>query len=244
MAYTYSESKNDLIINKISKSIYKKLEQSGQVKDDEIYIISDLVDGFATSANVSSIVDGYNFTQTFVDGKRTDISAVHISEEEFNKLVKNEGIISNVIYAIEYEDDNMYGERIRNVADPVEDQDAATKKYVDDRLINSGGGDDYVLTSVIPVDFEGGLCCQIENYKITTILISNPSKTLSVILPGMTENNKVRDFVIRFENTGNENASIAFVPQNDEDIDYESDLDDWAIVEPGINLISFTETKR
>lgn len=244
MAYTYSESKKDLIVNKISRSIYKKLELSGQIKDDEIYIISDLVDEFTTSANVSSIIDGYGFTKTYVDGEKTDISAIHISEEDFNKLVKDENTISNVIYAVEYKDDNMYGERIRNVADPVEDQDAATKRYVDDRLINSGNGDNYVLTSVIPVEFGDGLSCKVDNYAITTICISNPSKTLSVILPGITEDNKVRDFVIRFENTGNENASVAFVPQNNEDIDYESDSDDWAIVEPGINLISFTETKR
>ena len=105
-------------------------------------------------------------------------------------------------------------------------------------------GDKYVLKTATLEQYGSGLSCKVDNYTITTIEVANPTVSISVILPEMTIDNKVRDFVIRFENTGNENASVAFVPQNDEDIDYESDSEDWAIIEPGINLISFTETKR
>ena len=64
------------------------------------------------------------------------------------------------------------------------------------------------------------------------------------MLPKITDRNTVRDFVIRFENTGSSNATVAFVPFGSEDIDYEADSDDWAAIEPGVNLVSFTETKR
>lgn len=64
------------------------------------------------------------------------------------------------------------------------------------------------------------------------------------MLPEQTSDNTVRDFMIRFENTGSNNANIMFVPADSEDIDYEGAEDDWAVVEPGVNLISFTETKR
>lgn len=41
MAYTYSESKIDLIINKVSRAIYKKLQENGDIDENEIYLITD-----------------------------------------------------------------------------------------------------------------------------------------------------------------------------------------------------------
>lgn len=116
--------------------------------------------------------------------------------------------------------------------------------YTDVQSIENLIADKYVLNTGVLESSGDGLSCKVDNYTITTISIDNPTTPISVILPEMTIDNKVRNFAIRFENTGNENASVAFVPQNDEEVDYESDSDDWAVVEPGINLISFTETKR
>lgn len=181
------------------------------------------------------------------DGGKTFLSAnefflINIDEEEYNLKVLDGSLLSNAIYEVSSDNYDVMGDRIINVAEPELSSDAATKNYVDNQLLNAG--DKYVLKTAALEQYGSGLSCKVDNYTITTIEVANPTVSISVILPEMTIDNKVRDFVIRFENTGNENASIAFVPQNDEDIDYESDSDNWAIIEPGINLISFTETKR
>lgn len=41
MSYTYSESKIDLIINKVSRAIYKKLQENGDIGENELYLITD-----------------------------------------------------------------------------------------------------------------------------------------------------------------------------------------------------------
>ena len=183
---------------------------------------------------------------------------------EYAQLLMDGKVLSNCIYEISSENLDAFGDRITNVAEPKEDTDAATKgyvdseiskidvseqlkdyatiTYVDNKLVSNGS--DYTLKTAELATCGNGLSCQIENYTITTIQISDPNVALSVMLPKITEGNTVRDFVIRFENTGSSNASVAFVPFGSEDIDYESDSDDWATIEPGVNLVSFTETKR
>jgi len=41
MSYTYSENKIDLIINKVPRSIYKQLQENGEIGENEIYLITD-----------------------------------------------------------------------------------------------------------------------------------------------------------------------------------------------------------
>lgn len=41
MSYTYSENKIDLIINKVPRSIYKQLQENGEISENEIYLITD-----------------------------------------------------------------------------------------------------------------------------------------------------------------------------------------------------------
>lgn len=41
MVYTYSENKVDLVINKVSRSIYKQLQNDEEIHEDEVYSISD-----------------------------------------------------------------------------------------------------------------------------------------------------------------------------------------------------------
>lgn len=85
--------------------------------------------------------------------------------------------------------------------------------------------------------------CIIEDYAINTIQIDSATKTYRVLLPQALDN-RARDFVVRFEVTCSENPNIVFVPNGSEDVDYESDNDNWATVVPGVNMMTFTEIKR
>jgi hypothetical protein len=55
----------------------------------------------------------------------------HISQDDYHDLVANENVDSNSIYIVSSDNINAYGERITNVAEPVDLSDAVNKSYVD-----------------------------------------------------------------------------------------------------------------
>ena len=114
--------------------------------------------------------------------------------------------------------------------------------------IGSGSGTasatNYPLVNATLVDENGGLGCTVQNNTITTIVVDSSDKTIYIHLPAETTNNTARDFVIRLEVTAATAPQVQFVPANSEEIDYEANDDTWATIEPGVNIISFTETKR
>ena len=67
-----------------------------------------------------------------VDGAEIDaLSITHINNEDFYKLVADGDLKSNVMYIVSGDYVNAYDRQIKYVLDPKDDQDAATKKYVD-----------------------------------------------------------------------------------------------------------------
>ena len=114
--------------------------------------------------------------------------------------------------------------------------------------IGSGSGTasttNYPLVNATLVDENGGLGCTVQNNTITTIVVDSSDKTIYIHLPAETTDNTARDFVIRLEVTATTAPQVQFVPANSEEIDYEANDDTWATIEPGVNIISFTETKR
>lgn len=114
--------------------------------------------------------------------------------------------------------------------------------------IGSGSGTasaaNYPLVNATLVDENGGLGCTVQNNTITTIVVNSSDKTIYIHLPAETTDNTARDFVIRLEVTASTAPQVQFVPANSEEIDYEANDDTWATIEPGVNIISFTETKR
>ena len=114
--------------------------------------------------------------------------------------------------------------------------------------IGSGSGTasaaNYPLVNATLVDENGGLGCTVQNNTITTIVVDSSDKTIYIHLPAETTDNTARDFVIRLEVTASTAPQVQFIPANSEEIDYEANDDTWATVEPGVNIISFTETKR
>lgn len=108
----------------------------------------------------------------------------------------------------------------------------------------TAGAANYPLVNATLVDENGGLGCTVQNNTITTIVVNSSDKTIYIHLPAETTDNTARDFVIRLEVTATTAPQVQFVPANLEEIDYEANDDTWATIEPGVNIISFTETKR
>ena len=56
------------------------------------------------------------------------------------------------------------------------------------------------------------------------------------------EEHVARDFILRVEISSSTAPTVTFTGV-DEQLQYDSDDNDWAVLEPGLNFISFTETK-
>ena len=73
-------------------------------------------------------------SNVYVNGEKTDLSVCNISEEDYHKLVVEDRCESNVIYVISSDCINAYGQQLKNLAAPMDLNDAATKEYVDTQL--------------------------------------------------------------------------------------------------------------
>ena len=99
----------------------------------------------------------------------------------------------------------------------------------------------YKLVTAELSSLNGSLCCMIEDHSITTIEISSSSIPVVVYLPEKVDDG-ARDFIIRVEISSQTAPGFTFVGL-DESMIFDSEDDDWAVLEPGLNLISFTETR-
>ena len=108
---------------------------------------------------------------------------------------------------------------------------------------NSGGGSSrYALVTAQLVSDNGSLTCAVNDQTITTIQVSSSATPVVVQLPAQPADG-ARDFILRIEISSSAAPTFTFNGVN-ETIDFDSEDDDWAIMEPGLNLVSFTETKR
>ena len=86
------------------------------------------------------------------------------------------------------------------------------------------------------------LTCQIDDRTITTIVVSSSEKNVVLYMPPKPADGGARDFIIRVEVTASTAPGFYFIGAS-ETINYDSGDEDWSVLEPGLNLISFTETK-
>lgn len=99
----------------------------------------------------------------------------------------------------------------------------------------------YSLLSATLSSVGSSLCCQIEDHAITTVGISSEATPVVVVLPPKQADG-ARDFILRVEVSSS--TAPAFTFQGlDETLAFDSESDDWAVLEPGLNIVSFTETK-
>lgn len=100
----------------------------------------------------------------------------------------------------------------------------------------------YPLITAQLTSVGGSLCCLIQDHAVTTIEVSSATTPLVVKLPPKPEGGGSRDFILRIEVSSSTAPGITFTGL-DESITFDSNSDDWMTIEPGLNLISFTETR-
>ena len=85
----------------------------------------------------------------------SDLSIIKLSSNEYQDLVDSDATLSNALYVVESDFVNAYGQQIKNLANPNDLSDAATKGYVDKRfnLISSNS----ILSSVFNSINAGGV---------------------------------------------------------------------------------------
>ena len=108
----------------------------------------------------------------------------------------------------------------------------------------TGGGGIYrypLITAELST-IDGSLCCLIQDHTITTIEVSSAATPLVIKLPPKPADNGARDFILRIEVSSSTAPGVTFAGL-DESITFDSDSEDWMAIEPGLNLISFTETR-
>ena len=228
--------------------------------------------------------------------EQTDLSIVKLSASEYYDLVNSDTVISNVIYVVENQFKNAYGQQIKNLAQGTDLSDAvnleqlnavsanagtitgitmngaskgtsgnvdlgtvltahqslanyytksetSSANEISTALENAGSGSSrYALVMAQLVADNGSLTCAVDDQTITTIQVSSSATPVVIQLPAQPEDG-ARDFILRIEISSSTAPTFTFSGVN-ETIDFDSEDDDWAVMEPGLNLVSFTETKR
>lgn len=75
-------------------------------------------------------------SNVYVEGQKADLTIQKIKYSDYADLVNNSGCLSNVLYIIEADYVDAYGQQIKNIAAPTEDNDAVTLKYAKDNFSN------------------------------------------------------------------------------------------------------------
>ena len=98
----------------------------------------------------------------------------------------------------------------------------------------------YALSTATGVLESGSYVYDVADRTMTTIGINQSSTPVVVRLPAAGD--RARDFILRIEVSSATAPTFTFT--NTAGLDFESEDDDWAVMQPGVNLLSFTETKR
>ena len=88
----------------------------------------------------------------------SDFYYIKISQAEYDDLVRAGQTLSNALYEVSSDVEDMYGQRVVNVGYPSADTDAATKQYVDLKVGSSSGGlNQEQVESIVDMKLESAL---------------------------------------------------------------------------------------
>ena len=135
-------------VDDISSNLCSEIETLSTALSTEIDTLStqlsNRIDDLSTSLSdtVSSLTSDLSdaiSSKIFIDDPTTgfsdysDLSVVKVTDEQYAELIGDgtKLLEGTTLYVISSDDLNVYGQRIINVAAPIENSDAATKEYVD-----------------------------------------------------------------------------------------------------------------
>lgn len=188
--------------------------------------------GYATSAQVNQ-KSTVSFNRITTTG--TNIGSITIDGTTTQIYAPNSGGGGGSGSTVEVSADYQSGTKIATISvDSV-----PTSIYIPN---SSSGSTRYALATAILQTAGNSLSCAVDDQTITTIQVSSSSTPIIVQLPAEQQDG-ARDFILRIEISSSTAPTFTFNGVN-ETIDFDAEDDDWAVMEPGLNLISFTETKR
>lgn len=188
-------------------------------------------DGYATSTQVNQ-KSTVSFNRITTTG--TNIGSITIDGTTTQIYAPNSGGGGGSGSTVEVSADYQTGTRIATVSV----DDVPTEIYVP----SANSSSRYALVTAQLVSDNGLLTCAVNDQTITTIQVSSSSTPIVVQLPAQPADG-ARDFILRIEISSSTAPTFTFNGAS-ETIDFDSEDDDWAVLEPGLNLVSFTETKR
>ena len=107
--------------------------KTSQLSNDSNFLtahqdISQIAQEIADKVKVGNYYETLSAIQT--------LSVVNIAENDYYDLVANDKIDETTIYIVSSDFINAYGQQMKNLDAPVDDNDAATKNYVDQEIAN------------------------------------------------------------------------------------------------------------
>ena len=224
-------------IHNLTNIFYKKTETSSAAQIDTLSTnLTNKINAISVPTMVSQLSNDANYaTVTFDDIPLSNVNIKNVSQDEYHRLVIDGTADEGVFYIISSDTLNSYGERVENVGEPIEPTDATTKEYVDNNL-------SYKLVSH-SVTSTSDSTINVQDRTITTITITDQNIPITVNLPKKNNDDIARDFILRFEIMSSTSPTISFNGLDDSWTVSSSD-DDWLVIDPGVNVISFTEMKK
>ena len=135
-------------------TVYDKTDGSVKLyyigEDKALHQIEDAEKAKQVADYLSNAISSKIFVRNFDEdgnevGAYTDLSVVKIDKDAYDLSVIGDMLLSNVLYMLQSNYVDAYGQQLKNLATPTEQSDATPKKYVDDNVaVASQALSDYI----------------------------------------------------------------------------------------------------
>ena len=135
-------------------TVYDKTDGSVKLyyigEDKVLHQIEDAEKAKQVADYLSNAISSKIFVRNFDEdgnevGAYTDLSVVKIDKDAYDLGVIDDTLLSNVLYMLQANYVDAYGQQLKNLATPTEQSDATPKKYVDDNVaVASQALSDYI----------------------------------------------------------------------------------------------------
>ena len=135
-------------------TVYDKTDGSVKLyyigEDKALHQIEDAEKAKQVADYLSNAISSKIFVRNFDEdgnevGAYTDLSVVKIDKDAYDLSVIDGTLLSNVLYILQANYVDAYGQQLKNLATPTEQSDATPKKYVDDNVaVASQALSDYI----------------------------------------------------------------------------------------------------
>ena len=135
-------------------TVYDKTDGSVKLyyigEDKALHQIEDAEKAKQVADYLSNAISSKIFVRNFDEdgnevGAYTDLSVVKIDKDAYDLSVIGDTLLSNVLYILQANYVDAYGQQLKNLATPTELSDATPKKYVDDNVaVASQALSDYI----------------------------------------------------------------------------------------------------